>query len=110
MNSAIAFFVGCLTFVLVMGIKIPIKKMIFSMVERMVIEEKRQYVMYKRWNTVLFLVVMLVAALAYYYVLRVMEIEHFKWCCSLKAGAVAIAIYAVYEQWFGDNDSCGKEE
>jgi len=30
--------------------------------------------------------------------------DHFKWCCSLKAGAVAIAIYAVYEQWFGERD------
>lgn len=102
MNTAIAFFVGCLTFVLMMGIKIPIKRMISSFVEHVVYEEERKYVVYKRWNTVLFFVTMLVAALCYYYVGLILEIDHFKWCCSLKAGAIAIALYVVYEQWFGE--------
>lgn len=101
MNAAIAFFVGCITFVLMMGIKIPIKKLIFSLVERHVAEE-RQCVIYKRWNVVLLFITMLVAALCYFYVALVLNIDHFKWCCSIKAGAVAIALYAVYEQWFGE--------
>ena len=100
MNAAIAFFVGCVTFVLMMVIKIPIKRLIFSLVERYVYEEERQYVMYKRWNTVILFVTMLVAALCYFYVALVLRIDHFKWCCSIKAGAIAIALYAVYEQWF----------
>lgn len=101
MSAAIAFFVGCITFILMMVIKIPIKKLIFSLVERCV-EEERQYVIYKRWNTVLLFVTMLVAAVCYFYVALVLGTDHFKWCCSIKAGAVAIALYAVYEQWFGD--------
>lgn len=102
MNTAIAFFVGCLTFVLMMGIKVPIKKLIWTLVERTEYDEDRQYVLYKRWNTVLLLVSMLVAAVCYFYVGLLLEIDHFKWCCSLKAGAIAIALYAVYEQWFGE--------
>ena len=96
MNSAIAFFVGCLTFVLMMVIKIPIKKLIWALVERTDYDEDRQYVLYKRLNTVLLLVVMLVAAVCYFCVGTMLEIDHFKWCCSLKAGAIAIAL-------FGDN-------
>lgn len=102
MNSAIAFFVGCLTFVLMMVIKIPIKKLIWALAERTGYDEGRQYVLYKRLNTVLLLVAMFVAAVCYFCVGTMLEIDHFKWCCSLKAGAIAIALYAVYEQWFGD--------
>ena len=102
MNTAIAFFVGCLTFVLMMVIKIPIKKLILALVERTDHDEDRQYVLYKRWNTVLLLVTVLVAAVCYFCVALLLEIDHFKWCCSLKAGAIAIALYAVYEQWFGE--------
>ena len=102
MNSAIAFFVGCLTFVLMMVIKIPIKKLIWILVEQMEYDEDRRYVLYKRLNAVLLLVVLLVAAVCYFYVGMLLEIDHFKWCCSFKAGAIAIAFYAVYEQWFGE--------
>ena len=103
MNSTISFFVGCLTFTLMMVIKIPIKKMILSLVEQCVEEEERQYVIYKRWNAILFFVTMLVAAVCYYYVGRVLEVDHYKWCCTLKAGTIAIAFNVVYEQWFGEN-------
>lgn len=102
MNAAIAFFVGCLTFVLMMGIKIPIKKKILLRIEQTAFEEERKYVIYKRRNTILLFVAMLVAVLCYYCVMRMMGIEHYKWCGALKAGAIAIAIYAVYEQWFGE--------
>ena len=102
MNSAISFFVGCLTLVLMMVIKIPIKKLISALVERTDFDEDRQYVLCKRWNTVLLGVTMLVAAVCYFFVGTILEIDHFKWCCSLKAGAIAIALYAIYEQWFGE--------
>lgn len=102
MNTAIAFFVGCLTFVLMMGIKVPIKKLIWTLVERTEYDEDRQYVLYKRWNTVLLLMAVLVAAVCYFCVGMLIGIDHFKWCCSLKAGAISIALYAIYEQWFGE--------
>lgn len=101
MNGAISFFVGCITFVLMMVIKIPIKRLVLSVVEQRIYEEEEQYVWYKRWNTVLLLVTLLVSAVVYYFVGAFLEIDHFKWCCSIKAGAIAIALYAVYEQWFG---------
>lgn len=101
MNGAISFFVGCITFVLMMVIKIPIKRLVLSVVEQRIYEEEEQYVLYKRWNTVLLFVTLLVSAVVYYFVGAFLEIDHFKWCCSIKAGAIAIALYAVYEQWFG---------
>lgn len=100
MDSAIAFYVGSMTFVIMMGIKIPVKKVIFLFVKHAVSDESRRDVIRKRCNAILFPVVFLVASVWYYCVLRILGIEHFKWCCSLKAGAIAIAIYAVYEQWF----------
>lgn len=100
MNSAITFFVGCVTFVMMMGIKHPIKRIIFSLTKYFVLDLEKQYIAYKRWNVLLLPITVVVAAICYYFVLKVMAIEHFKWCCSLKAGAIAIAIYAVYEQWF----------
>lgn len=102
MISAIAFFVGCLTFVLMMVIKIPIKKLIYVLVEQMVYDEDRLYIVYKRCNVVLLFIALLIAAVCYCYVAVLLEVDHLKWCCSLKAGAIAIALYAVYEQWFGE--------
>ena len=102
MNSAVLFFIGCITFALMMVIKIPIKRMIFLLVERIVVDEERHYIVYKRWNTVLLFVTLLVAAAFYYFIGGILEIDHYKWCCSTKAGAIAIAIYATYEQWFGE--------
>lgn len=103
MNSAISFFVGCLTLVLMMIIKIPIKKMLFRLAQEIRKEEKQQQIMYKRLNSILIVCVMLVAVVCYYLVLRVLGEEHFKLCCSMKAGAIAVALYAVLEQWFGDD-------
>ena len=98
MNSAITFFVGSLTFVLMLVIKIPIKKFILAAVKKVEQDADEQYVLYKRWNTVLLVVVMLVAVICYYYIGTILKIDHFKWCCSLKAGAIAIALYAVCDQ------------
>lgn len=98
MNAMISVFVGCITFLLMYVIKIPIKKFIACIVCRFADDEERQYYLCKRWNALLFFVTMMVAALCYYYVGGVLKIDHYKWCCSLKAGAIAIAIYAVCEQ------------
>lgn len=103
MNSAISFFVGCLTLVLMMIIKIPIKKMVFKLSWEISKEEKQQQMVYKRLNSILIVCVMLVSVVCYYLVLMVLGEEHFKLCCSVKAGAIAVALYAVLEQWFGDD-------
>lgn len=91
MNTAITFFAGSLTFVLMMGLKIPIKKLSRFL-------SKGQTVYYKRWNLLVILAVVVVATVCYYLVLLWLGDTHFKFCCALKAAAVAMAFYAVYEQ------------
>lgn len=99
MNDAIAFFVGCVTFVSMMLIKIPIKRFIVWLVGGETSGDKR--ILIKRCNSILFIVTMIVAVLLYWGLFKILDIDHFKLCCSLKAGAIAIALYAAYEQWFG---------
>lgn len=99
MNNAIAFFVGCVTFVSMMLIKIPIKHFIVWLVKDAVSDDSRLLI--KRCNSILFIVTMVVAVFLYWGIFKILNIDHFKLCCSLNAGAIAIALYAVYEQWFG---------
>lgn len=109
MNMAIAFFVGCITFVLMMIIKIPVKKITAILAENRAENPQHEYILYKRYNIVIMLLTMIMAMLCYYWVLQVLEIEHIKWCCSLKAGAIAMAIYTVFEQFVGDGQDRGNE-
>lgn len=102
MNMAIAFFTGCVTFVLMLVIKIPIKKLTYRFADRVTSDEESQHVLYKRCNVVIILITMVVAIICYYLVLQVLGEDHFKVCCSIKAGAIAIALYAAFEQWFGE--------
>ncbi len=103
MNITIAFFVGCITFVLMMLIKIPVKKITFFLAGRLEDDEDDRFVLYKHLNGVIILLTIMVAAVCYYFVLGWLGEEHFKACCSLKAGVIAIALYALYEQWFGED-------
>ena len=102
MNMAISFFVGCITFVLVMLFKLPVKKITAALASYIAIEEEQEYLLYKRFNIVIMLFAMLIAMVSYYSIIQVMGLEHIKWCCSLKAGAIAIALYAVYELLLGE--------
>lgn len=102
MNHSIAFFVGCLTFVIMMLVKVPIKRGVNYLIENSTIDEERNYVYKRRMNFCVIIATFVVASMCYFYVGLLLEIDHFKWCCSLNAGAIAIALYAVYEQWFGD--------
>ncbi len=110
MNMAITFFVGCVTFVLVMIVKIPVKKLTALIANRIAIEDDEEYVLYKRLNVVLILLAILLAMASYYWVMLVLELEHIKWCCSIKAGAIAIAIYAVYELLLSDQEDGIKDK
>ncbi len=102
MNIAIAFLAGCVTFVLMMFIKIPIKILTGKLADRIGYDEDDCHVLYKRLNGVIILMAIIVATMCYYVMYCVLEVGHFKLCCSLKAGMIAIALYAAYEQWFGE--------
>ena len=96
MNDAVTFLVGCFTFLAVNILKKPIKKW----------NRKRaggNDPQYRRRNMLIFLLVMAVSVGSYYVLYRLVELDHFKLCCTLKAGAMAVAIYAVYEQWTGSS-------
>lgn len=107
MNSVIAFFVGSLTFVITMIIKIPVKKLTSFVADKMSEEEADRVILNKRLNGLIFVLVFVVAVICYYFVLQWLGSDHFKWCCSLKAGAIAIALYALFEQWFGEGSTKG---
>ena len=100
MNMAIAFFSGCMTFVLMMVIKIPIKKLNLWLSERYCEEDNRQQLLYKRLNVSVMAVTMLVSMLCFYFVSRMFAFSNIKWCCAMKGGAIAIALHAIYAQWF----------
>lgn len=95
-NSMITFFVGCVTFVLMMLIKIPIK--------RYTREVAKDFSQYRHFNIIVLGLTFLVALICYCFVLVWIGESHFKLCCALKGAAVAVAIYAVYEQWFGEDE------
>lgn len=103
MNSAVSFFVGAVTFVLVMILKMPVKRITWWLAKHCRTEERSRYVFYKRCNSVLFILTAVVAVYSYYVLYRLIALDHFKWCCTLKAAAIAMAIYAVYELWFGSD-------
>lgn len=103
MNMAISFFVGCVTFVLMMFVKIPVKKMTLELAEKVRNNEEEKLLLYKRLNVIVIFVTMMLSMICYYFVLDILGEGHFKMCCSLKAGAIAVALYMVFEQWFGDN-------
>ncbi len=110
MNHAVAFFAGSITFVVVMLLKIPIKWGIVYIAERSQRDEPKKQKLRKRLNGILFPIVFLVALISYYIVLQFLGSSHFKLCCSLKAGAFAIAFYSIFEQWFGQDDRETKGE
>ena len=105
MNNTLNFLVGCFTFAAVMLLKIPVKKLTWKLARRCSRDEEECCCRYRRYNSVLFLLVTVISVGAYYILYRLMNLDHFKLCCTLKAGAIAIAFYAVYEQWTGPESS-----
>lgn len=97
MNFTIAFFVGSATFVLMMLLKIPIKHLTAYFADRADFEMRD--VLYKRYNIVLQILTMALAYIIYMFVLKWLGDDHFKLCCSMKAGVIAIALYSVYERF-----------
>lgn len=100
---SIAFFVGCVTFVLMLFIKVPLKKMSAYIADRIGKNDEEKQVLCKRLHISILFFTMLVSMIIYYFVLIFLGETHFKMCCSLKAGTIAVALYMIFEQWFGDN-------
>lgn len=99
MNMAIAFFGGCMTFVLMMVIKIPIKKLNRWIVECYFEDYEDKELLYKRLNVSVMVAAMLLSMMCYYVVAGIIfEVSNLKWCCAMKGGAIAIALHAVYAQ------------
>ncbi|HKM35787.1 MAG TPA: hypothetical protein VJY54_13755, partial [Lachnospiraceae bacterium] len=107
MNNVIAFFVGSLTFVIIMIIKIPVKKLTSFMADKLSEDEADRVILNKRLNGIIFVLAFTIAVICYYFVLQWLGSDHYKWCCSLKAGTIAIALYALFEQWFGEDSIKG---
>ena len=95
MNSVITFFVGCAAFAVMMLVKIPIKKLNWELA--------KSELQYKRLNIFLIILTFLVAIICYCFALVWLGETHFKLCCAIKGASVAMAFYAIYEQWCGDN-------
>lgn len=100
MNMAIAFFSGCMTFVLMMVIKMPIKKVNQMVAGALCEEERERRFLYKRLNVSVMVVAVLVSMLCYYIVAELFMVSNIKWCCAMKGGAIAIALHALYSQLF----------
>jgi len=100
MNMAIGFFSGCMTFVLMMVIKLPIKKVNRAIAEHFCEEEDEKTLLYKRLNVSIMAVTILVSMVCYYVVAETMMVSNIKWCCAMKGGAIAIALHAIYAQLF----------
>ncbi len=98
MNFTIAFFVGCMTLALMMLIKIPIKAITEKLADRTFSEEDN-HIINRRYNLIIILMVFVVACIIYYFVLSWLGDDHFKFCCSLKAGCIAVALYAAFERF-----------
>ena len=94
MNSVITFFVGCAAFAVMMLVKIPIK---------LNWELAKSELQYKRLNIFLIILTFLVAIICYCFALVWLGETHFKLCCAIKGASVAMAFYAIYEQWCGDD-------
>lgn len=95
MNSVITFFVGCAAFAVMMLAKIPIKKLNWELA--------KSELQYKRLNIFLIILTFLVAIICYCVALVWLGETHFKLCCAIKGASVAMAFYAIYEQWCGDD-------
>lgn len=98
-NSIIMFLIGGVIFVLMPLIKIPIKKCTRDLAERWATDDEDQIKIYHWLNLILVAFTVLIALFLYCIVLLWLREAHFKFCCSLKGIAIAMAFYMLLEQW-----------
>lgn len=103
MNRAIIFCVGCFTFVVMFLIKYPIKKMSKSISVSLGYDGEAGEILRRRLNILVIFFVLLTALASYHQILLWMNETHVKLCCALKGAALAMAFYAIFEQWIGDS-------
>ena len=104
------FLIGGVTFALMLLIKIPIKKCTWDLADRWAVDDEDQRKLFHRLNLILVVFAVLVAVVLYCFILIWMGDSHFKFCCSLKGAAIAMAFYAIFEQWTGTSISERQKE
>ncbi len=104
MNIAniLAILVGVQVFLFMLVLKKPIKALNHRIViKRFEEDSEKAKRREKRLNFSVIIVTILLSVMWYYIICMVLHMHH-KLCCSFKAAVLALSIYAVYEQWFGE--------
>ena len=100
MANILAVLVALFVFFLMFLLKIPMKRWSWRIAEdRHRGNEGRAYALYRRLNVSVIIMTVLLSVLIYYLICLWGGLHH-KLCCSFKAGVLALALYALYDQWF----------
>lgn len=100
MNQLLAVITGVLVFGLVQVLKGPIKKGICKYVAKRDTEVSKRELLRKRLGCSLAIVAFLLAIILDIVLTLAIGRGHVQLCYGLKAGAVSVFIYVIYEQWF----------
>lgn len=101
---------GILTFVIIMIMKIPVKKINKRIAQHYSKNNEADNKLYHRLNFIVIVFTIIVSVIIYSVELSHFGISHFKLCVPLKSGALAMAIYAVGEQVFKKTFDEGEED
>lgn len=101
-ENVIGVIVGFLVFLYMFLVKVPIKALHRRIVKRRYFDdEKKASIAFRVANVSLILWVTVLAVVLNYAICSVLNIHH-KLCCSFKAVAIAVSLYSIYEQIWGD--------
>lgn len=98
-ENEIGIVVGIQVFLLLFLIKIPVKWFHEKIVVRSRKIDKGR--LFRRLNFTLILWVVFLSVSIYFWICLKLGIHH-KLCCSFKSVAIALTLYAIYEQLFGE--------
>lgn len=100
MANILAVLVALFVFFLMFLLKAPMKRWSRRIAEGRYGEDgDKAYTLYRRLNVSIIIMTALLAVLIYYLICLWGGLHH-KLCCSFKAGVMALALYALYDQWF----------
>lgn len=91
--------IGICAFVLMQGIKIPMKWLIQKLVDKYGDMSEQKSVFKKRMGLLIYFTAFLVAILLYFRGYSWFGETHFKLCNALKTGVIATFVYAIYERF-----------
>lgn len=101
-ENLIGVIVGVQVFLYVFLLKIPLKKLHMQIASKKDTERARQ-AKFRHLNATFILWVFFLSVSIYYIICLLLEIHH-KLCCSFKSVAIALTLYAIYEQLFGETE------